>query len=212
MLLNMRTTFEAPTGDSADRVIWSWGINGPSPTETEMTALADAVEASLIATDLPGAPTGWKANDLLMTGYRPLYHEVFDAQGGPALAVRNATNDPDPVGGASAGPTEVQIVVSRLINTARGLAPVGRIYFGPVGSASGLHPSIQMRETVVGWARHLHDLFVTVGYTPEVIAKAGTVLAAGKPIAGYSVDDLWDTQRRRGIAQPTPGAKITLAV
>lgn len=212
MLLNLRTTFDAPTGDSADRCIYSWGINGPVPDAAGMQALADAVEAAHVDAALEGAPAGWMVKDLIQVGYRMAWHEVFDAQGGPALGVINATNNPDTVGTASAGPTEVQLCVSRLINTPRGLTPVGRIYIGPIGSAAGLHPTNPFKQTAVGWAKRLHENLAFVGYTPEVIAKAGTPLAAGKPIAGYRVDALWDTQRRRGIAQAPFDSALELTV
>lgn len=210
MLQVLRTTWEAPTLDPADRVIWSWGVNGPLIDGAALTSLGDAVEASVVnVTPASGTPL----KGFLCAGYRMAFHEAFDALGGPALAVVEATNVPDTVATGTALPPEVQLVVSRMINTARGLAPVGRIYVGPQGGSSpGIRPIASRIATHAEWAKALHDSSVFLGYAPEIIAKQGTILAAGKPIAAYRVDDLWDTQRRRGLAERNPASTVTIEV
>lgn len=210
-LLVWRTTWESPTGDSADRVIWSWGLSGPEPDAQGMIDLRLAVEGSLGATLPAPAPTG-AVTQWLQTGFTAIFHECFLATGGAAIGVIDA-DSPPPSGGGTSGPTETQLVISRLITTPRGYNPIGRMYFGPFGSVGSQRtPTVGMQNSLAQWALFLHGNFQFVGYEPQVIAKQGTALAAGKPIAAYRVDKLWDTQRRRGQSQADPGSTVLVEV
>ncbi len=195
-LIIQRTTFEAPTADTADRLVYSWGLDGPALTPALADGLRDTVEASWVST-LP-APSSGTIKTWIQIGYRMIFHEFFDASGGPAIAVRNAINVPDTVGTGTAGPTEVQLVVSRMTASARGPISTGRIYYGPLQGQIVARPPIASLNAITQHAKLLHNNFLFTGYTPVVIAKAGTILAAGKPILQYKADALFDTQRRRG--------------
>jgi len=139
-----------------------------------------------------------------------LFHELFAAEGGPALAVLDVINGPATNGAGSPGPTEVQLVVSRMTASARGPIATGRSRSGPLGAQSTRVAATNLMQTVVQHAKALHDRFVNNGFTPAVVAKSGTVLAAGKPIIAYRVDQLYDTQRRRG--QETAAANTSILV
>jgi hypothetical protein len=209
MLMNMRTTWEAPTADPADRCVWSWGLSGPVPDGVEQRALADQVELSVNeATGRPGDVTTLRS--YIHSGYKIIFHEFFDAFGGPAIGVIEVGSPATVIGTGTAAPSEVQLVVSRQITAPRGQIPIGRLYVGPVGGVVGARPTAQRVESFTYWAKKLHDRFVVRGYTPVVIAKAGTVLAAGKPIVSYKTDALWDTQRRRGFELATAGSSFEL--
>ncbi len=209
MLLVMRTTWEGPTGDPADRLVYSWGLDGPQPSGTILTLLARDVEDAFTQPgDLP-ASTVTTMRPNIQNPYVMLFHEIFDAGGGAALDVRDAINNPTTAGSGASGPTEVQVAITRLTSSARGPIATGRIYYGPFPAVANRIVPTLTQQNLVGHALSLHRRFVARGYVPQVIAKAGTLLVAGRPIIGYRVDQLWDTQRRRGQERPAPGTAIT---
>jgi hypothetical protein len=207
---NIRTTFEGPTGDTADRLVYSWGINSGGMGQALLDAIAFEIEDSWTLAPVAPATSAMKSH--IQTPYRMLFHEAFAAQGGPAIAIRDAYNSALTQGAGISGPTEVQLVVSRMTASARGPIATGRIYYGPIPGQQTKVATTALMNNLLGHAKNLHNRLVGLGVVPVVLAKQGTILATGKPIIAYKIDQLYDTQRRRGQKTPAPNTSLTVTV
>jgi hypothetical protein len=121
-----------------------------------------------------------------------------------------------PSGDALPLPAEVAIVMSYRSDEAPGIAlgrTRGRIYLGPLnvfastpdGTTGPARPSTTFRDQIIAGAINIKDRFATAGGAWVIVSP--TMLASLAPnyyfnVTRVSVDDAFDTQRRRG-AQPT---------
>lgn len=191
----LRLTWEQGTPDSKDRVVWGWHVQSETqPTAAQVAADFETARDDGTSTGLLGMlPANLEASTL----------QVYNSEvGGPP--VDELLFLPGEVkGSGTAGPSEVQIVVTRW--TADGLGrprKTGRIYIGPLNGATTdtqyVGTSEMNRAGIFSAA--LHDAFVARGWTPGVATTYFAGKPTGfKPIVDYSVDNAWDTQRRRGV-------------
>lgn len=192
----LRMTWDQASGVSADRVNWTWGLAGPGADSGETAALASIVLQSILA---PQATTLTLAS-MLAGGMKSLFFESFPNAGGEATGM--AATDAEPaITGSARGPSEIAVVVSRVVSTPRGPSPRGRLYVGPLSSTriASERPSGDVRNTIGQWAAGLHEDFEAAGRVPVLVRDQGKVTANEDPILAYRVDDAWDTQRRRGV-------------
>lgn len=131
--------------------------------------------------------------------------ELAPAAGGAAVGI--AAFDPPLELGPSnnRGPAEVALVVSEWVSTIRGDRPRGRLYVGSFApEVMQQYPSNALCDSVGALLTSFHDAVVLAGATPVVISKVEggveRVAPVGWPILSYSIDNAWDTQRRRGTA------------
>jgi hypothetical protein len=110
-------------------------------------------------------------------------------------------------------PFEVACCVSYHATPIAGVLPGrlrGRIYVGPWnGAALGLdgRPLASLRTQMIAAAVQLHEAVISHGYYWGVFSPTRTLAGGGTPtiarITDISMDDAWDTQRRRGNAPTT---------
>lgn len=190
-------------------MVWSFGYSGD-----EFPDFAQAYwEAFEVAWDaqLPSVNT---IKQRITSGYRPFLSEMFSwTAGGPALDVYTKP-DANP-SSASQRPTEIQMAVSRMVQTPRGIAPRGRLFIGPWGGSNqlpGLRPTTGEMNDACDFMVALHNQTqVQMLGQPVVLGRTAANLTSGIPIVGYRTDDIWDTQRRRGLAQRTTTVSRTPA-
>lgn len=196
-LYHLKATFERLGNDV---VQWGWGLSGDAGDLANLGALVEEFQLSWGA---EVDPTHFPA-DMKHTLF-----EVFEATGGPAVAVAKVEPNFAMGSGATWGPEEVAVCVSHHVDTVRGHAPRGATYFGPFadGIISGRRPPAALSDELVAFSIAWHGKLELAGFDPVVISKwANTVerlAPIGWPVIGYSTDDAWDTQRRRGVDPTT---------
>lgn len=195
----LRQIIERPLDDD---VIWTWPVDGPPMTPGLLGALIDRFQVAWSAWADPGAfsPLSWTLLEALPAG------------GGPATAVQTVS-PPFALGSGVAGPQEVQLALSREIIGTRGQTPAGRVFLGPISSPRCVRlPDTVVINQLLNFAVALHASWLVENTELVVISKqAGGVPIApvARPIVAYSIDNAWDTQRRRGTA---PTARTTVLV
>jgi hypothetical protein len=179
------------TGESRDTLVMTFHI-AIEGVPTAAAALAEFVDAWSTTATL---------NSLMQGDYELDTVQVYDvAAGGPPIdEVLAASTDRLSPSGAS-GPQEVQICVTRWVGDSLGRpTKLGRWYFGPVahGAMNAARPSSTNRQIILNFQEKLHNNLDLINYVPVVDSKGD--LHVPRPIVQYSVDDAWDTQRRRGV-------------
>lgn len=179
--------------EGQDNVIWNvFGID-------------TAVDPEVLAPDLVDAwETAWGAST---PAHWPVDHtftslELIPAGGGPAAGFAGFA-PPLAMGNGAGAPSEVAIVVSHMVNTARGNRRRGRTYVGPIAAAQALtRPTADLLNFVGGAWADFHAAAAALLADPVVIstveAGAPRVPPIGIPILSYVIDNAWDTQRSRG--------------
>lgn len=190
------------TQDDLDVIYHSFQFDGPTFTSGDLQELVTNLKTTFDAQS-PLATQTFRHTVTLA--------EAFPGDGGPAYEI--ATLGAGSIfGTGSSSPPQVQFVVSRDVDGVRGRRPTGRMYW-PV-SQPVQRPSVSFIQAMGDWMNAFHDSMVADGFTPVVISRfLGGVerpAAVGLPIVGYSMDNAFDTQRRRGheptIRTPfTPG-------
>lgn len=195
-LFRLRVIADQVTDLPQDRVSWGWGIEcAAAPESGDLAPLFEGFELAMNT----GAAANLKllayvAGDLTFQAI-----EVYPAAGGPAVAVGSWTVPYNPQPAGSRLPPECALVLSHRIQTLRGVRPRGRTYIGPLeldANSGGVIASTAV-TAMLNFAEAWHDLLVAEGMQPCVISADGTT-KRGDVIA-YSVDNAFDTQRRRGF-------------
>lgn len=190
-LYRVRVVLSQSTNIPSDRVTWSWGVDGPAPDEAAADAMAEAWRAAVQPV------SGTQLANYLAAGLVLLGLEVYPAAGGAAVALGQPASGWARSGGGRL-PSEVAIAVSSLVSTLRGNSPMGRQYLGPLDNTANNHgrPATGALSAALNYATRLHNGMEALGYNPVVLAGDGSV-SRGQ-VVSYSVDDAFDTQRRRG--------------
>lgn len=193
-LWRTRIVFDAPTLDSADRVIMGMAWETAASAAVALDDFADHFDAE----SGDAQPSGTTLRAVYGSGYVPSFAEVFLGTGGPALAVTDWTGRVWQTSGTGNGPSEVALVCSHVTPSPRGLSPVGRNYFGPFAAAEtdSLRPTASLQNTILGFMAGLIARMAASGHTFRVLKSNGI---SAHPITEIRVDDAWDVQRRRGI-------------
>lgn len=192
-LYRVRVVLDQSTRLPADRVVWSWGVDGPAPIASTAEDLYDAWYA---AVGFFGSSSN--LGYYLPTGLAFRALEMYPAAGGEAVAVyEDDTNLAH--GSATPLPPQCAQVVSCQIDSLRGVRPKGRYFLGPLstrGNSSG-RPSTNLTNAALGFATSWHNGLLANGYTPVVLGADGTVSRGA--IVGYVCSNSFDTMRSRGL-------------
>lgn len=201
---DIRATF-ARAG--ADDILYTWGVDGPAADSAALGTLDQAFRTRypLIF------PTG-TFEDIIVPMSLVMW-EAFPADGGPATGAFTPAVPFDVGTGVPDGPHDVQIVISRAVDTVRGVKPKGRQYWGPIRKLSGARPLAADQQNLLDWSAAWHGDLQTSALQPVVVSRFANKVkrpaAIGFPIVGYSVDNAYDTQRRRGL---DPTSRLTGSV
>lgn len=191
-LYQLRTTIDRSALEQ-DSVVW--GLFGIDTALDPADIIDDIRDAWLDAWATASTAANWPADHFFVSV------EAYPAGGG-AAAGYSAIDPPVELGDGESMPGEVALAVSHHVDTVRGVRPVGRTYCGPVSTeVAGPRPSPGFQnDTGYTWSV-FHSAVVLLAATPVVISKfldGAPRSPVGLPIVRYSVDDAWDTQRRRG--------------
>jgi hypothetical protein len=199
--INIRFTFSR-SAQNNDVMYETYGILQAPVSQGQLGALVDRY-LTQFPVSVP-TPSEVQARRLVLA-------EAFNASG-PATAV--VAVEPSVAVGAGLGcPAEVMIAVSRDTQTSRGRRPRGRTYV-PMGAAAAQRPSTTLANRMRDWQAAWHQQMQAEGFQPAVIIRVRNKivlpLVEFEPIVGYSVDDTWDTQRRRDLPSTNrfPGPAI----
>jgi hypothetical protein len=85
-----------------------------------------------------------------------------------------------------------------------------------MGEANGVRPNIDLMDAVREWQVGWHGVMQSFGFQPAVIRRVRDKVELDPvetaPILQYSVDNTWDTQRRRDLDPSDRRASATLPV
>lgn len=196
-LYQLRTTIDR-SAVAQDPVVW--GLFGIDTVLNPADIIDDIRDAWLNAfgNNTQGGP--WVLDHFFVSV------EAYPAAGGPAAGY-SAIEPPEEMGSSAGLPAECAVVVSHEVNTARGLRPVGRTYCGPLGvDWGGERPASGFAGFLGACWVEFHEAVEVLGPTPVVISKfldGAPRAPVGLPIVRYSIDDAFDTQRRRGWERTT---------
>jgi hypothetical protein len=199
MLYFLRQVIQRPNDDD---VIWTWPVDGPPPTPGLLGALIDRWQTSYLAwmAQINFSPMSW------------VLLEAMPAAGGPALAVQTVS-PAFAIGTGTTGPAEVQLALSREVLGTRGQTPAGRVFLGPMSTqALGWRPTTTLINNSLSFGKDLHNSWAVEGVDMVVISRQQNnlpIAPVARPIVAYSVDNAWDTQRRRG-SEPTSRTTVTV--
>lgn len=183
--------------DGGDTIVWGYHVDALSSAGLLSTLVQEW--ESVAATLLPSTTL----LDLLPSDLEVESYQLYDVvNGGPPV---DEVLPVAPVVGAGApsGPSEVQVVVSRWVADGLGRPfKKGRQYIGPLsGSVTDVRrPPVVVTQTALNATVAFHEALTATNITPVVDTKGA--LHVPEDIVQYSVDNAWDTQRRRGL-EPT---------
>lgn len=176
-----------------DNVIWNvFGVDTVVDPEDLAPDLVDAWDAAWAG----ATPAHWPVSHTFTS------LELVPAGGGPAAGFAGF-DPPLALGNGAGAPSEVALVVSHMVSTARGNRRRGRTFVGPIAAAQALtRPTADLMNFVGGLWGDFHAAAALLNADPVVIstveAGAPRVPPIGIPILSYVIDNAWDTQRSRG--------------
>lgn len=206
-VLAIQHAFQGLSGLPRDRFVNTWHVIVPTgtPSGSDLLEMADAVKGFYVG----GGATSVQAYISPWAGGSGRTVKIYNLDDTLPRAPIYEFSDPDPISGLSGTgfPNEVAICLSFHAAAVSGAVQArrrGRIYVGPLNTASG---SI----TPVGDSRPnptLRTAFLSAaGYADLQLAAAGASWCVYSPTSStavknefYSVDDAFDTQRRRGLS------------
>lgn len=188
----MRMLFERELGENRDRVVWGFHVDAAS-------APSASTWQTMMAFAWGEAPSHFGV--VMQQEYDASQFQVYDVSaGGPPVSEELADPALFPITGNS-GPQEVQVCVTRWTDDSIGRERKhGRWYVGPISGSylNAARPASALQTRIQQFQQALHAQFTSNGMDPVVVSRT-TGLATGYPITQYSIDNAWDTQRRRGI-------------
>jgi hypothetical protein len=222
-LIRFQHGIQDANGLSKDRYVNTfYGLWIGEPSPTQLTDAATAIKAfytarssgavlrTYMATNLNGPGTTIKAYHVnLDPTHPPIYEEEYSF--------------PTAAGAAENYPAEVALCLSYQSSEAPGVdirSRRGRIYIGPLTTAAGssggaggaTRPNVGVTNCLLDAAQALKTQMAAAGGTWSVFSPKHLALgdvSYSYSITSVSVDDAFDTQRRRGAA---PTAKTPLVL
>jgi hypothetical protein len=111
------------------------------------------------------------------------------------------------VGSSASVPGVLNCAVNELVDTPRGVSPLGRSFIGPLSGTNNPQVPTATRNMCAAIMQQVAAQYVQRGWTPSVISRFLNNVARpapiGLPVVGFRTDDRWDVLKSRRLPPTT---------